>query len=140
MVSNKLYISDVIIFSILATTLSWLKKLLQTSICPIASHVGVVLYLVTTKWLVFLYITYHIKVNEPCVSSFVCITPKFNQEVNAFSQVLTELLLISAYRLELQIDLYTFPSRISCTNWTKDQSISPRLMILVILVNFLPSL
>ena len=63
--------------------------------------------------MVFLYITYHIKVNEPCVSSFVCITPKFNQEVNACCQVLTELLLISANRLELQIDLYTFPSRIS---------------------------
>ena len=90
--------------------------------------------------MVFSYITYHIKVNEPCVSSFVCITPKFNQEVNACSQVLTELLLISAYRLELQIDLYAFPLRISCTNWTKDQSIFPRLIILVILMNFLPSL
>lgn len=98
------------------------------------------MYLVTTKWIVFLYITYHVKVNEPCVSSFVCITPKFNQEVNACSQVLTELLLISAYRLELQIDLYTFPSRISGTNWTKDQSIFPWLIILVILMNFLPSL
>ena len=98
------------------------------------------LYLVTTKWLVFIYITYHIKFNEPCVSSFVCITTKFNQDVNAFSQMLTELLLISAYGLELQIDLYTFPSRISCTNWTKDQSIFPHLIILVILLNFLPSL
>ena len=98
------------------------------------------LYLVTTKWIVLLYITYHIKVNEPYVSSFVRITPKFNQEVNAFSQVLTELLLIFAYRLELQIDLYTFPSRISCTNWTKDQNIFPQLIILVILMNFLPSL
>ena len=75
--------------------------------------------------------------NHACVSSFVCIIPKFNQEVNAFSQVLTELLLISAYRLELQIDLYAFPLRISCTNWTKDQSIFPRLIILVILMNFL---
>lgn len=98
------------------------------------------MYLVTTKWIVFLYITYHVKVNEPCVISFVCITPKFNQEVNACSQVLTELLLISTYRLELRIDLYTFPSRISGTNWTKDQSFFPRLIILVILMNFLPSL
>lgn len=83
------------------------------------------MYLATTKWIFFLYITYHVKVNEPCVSSFVCITPKFNQEVNAFIQVLTELLLISAYRLELQIDLYTFPSRLVAQIGLKIKAFSP---------------
>ena len=64
------------------------------------------MYLVTTKWIVSLHlITYHVKVNEPWVSSFVCITLKFNQEVNGFSQVLTELLLISAYRFSRLISI-----------------------------------